>query len=341
MLPQVLRCNSWRLLYTTHKFAQETIAKHAEANPDWKPYHTEEELEELQQQQQQQGAAGGGQAGSISGRNGGSIGGSGGSNGDVEMTAANGSNDQQQQQQSGIQKGKWDPAAAVIAATAAAAAAASGNCSLEQLAPLGPLGPVGAAELAQRLSASCLDDDTIWLAVWLRKKELAALQAVVAEVEAVKAGGRSPGRPGPSSSSGPDASRFGSGSEDIHMDGSGGGAGEDGEAGGSEGGGEQGGGGVGGTTAKAPKKKCPKVMADLVESLVAAVFVDSGCDWASTWEAAEYLLWRDGVVELPPVNLPEDPAAVAAAAVAAKMAAAEAAAEAAAARAATEDHMAE
>ena len=64
-------------------------------------------------------------------------------------------------------------------------------------------------------------------------------------------------------------------------------------------------------------------MADLVESLVAAVFIDSGCDWASTWEAAEYLLWREGVVQLPAVNLPEDPAAAAAAKMAAALAAAE------------------
>jgi hypothetical protein len=82
-------------------------------------------------------------------------------------------------------------------------------------------------------------------------------------------------------------------------------------------------------------------MADLVESLIAAVFIDSGCDWVSTWEAAEYLLWREGVVELPLVDIPEDPAAAAAAAMAAKMAAAEQAAAAvggAAAAAALDSH---
>lgn len=296
-LHQVLRCNSWRLLYTTHKFAQEVIAKHAETYPDWKPFQTEEE------QGEQQHAAAGGQPGS-----------SGGSNGDAEMTEANG---QQQQQQ---RKGKWGSAAAVIAATAAAAAAASENCSLEQLVPLAPLGPVGPAELQQRLAAPCLDDDTIWLAVWLRKKELAALQAVAAEVEAVKASGRSLEGPSRASSAGPDSRGLDSGPEEME-----GVEGADGEGEGQQGG------------AKAPKKKCPKVMADLVESLVAAVFVDSGCDWASTWEAAEYLLWREGVVELPPVNIPEDPAAAAAAAMAAKMAAAEQAAAAAAA----DSHLAE
>jgi hypothetical protein len=72
-------------------------------------------------------------------------------------------------------------------------------------------------------------------------------------------------------------------------------------------------------------------MADLVESLVAAVFVDSGGDWGKTWAAAEYLLWREGVVQLPAVQMPEDPAAAAAAALVAKMAAAEQAAAAAAA----------
>jgi hypothetical protein len=227
--------------------------------------------------------------------------------------------DNQQQQR----KDKWGSAAAGIAATAATSAAASENCGLElQLAPLAPLEPVGPAELEQRLAAPCLDDDIIWLAVWLRKKESAASQAVAAEVEAVKAGGGSLEGPSRASTAGPDAKGRGAGPNEMK---------------GVEGSDEEGQGQQGVT--KAPKKKCPKVMADLVESLIAAVFIDSGCDWVSTWEAAEYLLWREGVVELPLVDIPEDPAAAAAAAMAAKMAAAEQAAAAVGGAAALDSHL--
>jgi hypothetical protein len=163
---------------------------------------------------------------------------------------------------------------------------------------------VGAAELQARLEAPSPDDATIWLAVWLRKKELAALQAVAAELQAVKVTATANG-----------AAAGGEGEQ--QQEGGGGGAGAEGEEG------EGGNSNSSGTTKKAPKQKCPKVMADLVESLVAAVFIDSGCDWASTWEAAEYLLWREGVVQLPAVNLPEDPAAAAAAKMVAALAAAE------------------
>jgi hypothetical protein len=42
-----------------------------------------------------------------------------------------------------------------------------------------------------------------------------------------------------------------------------------------------------------PGKPPPKVLADLVESLVAAVFVDSGGGWDEAWRVVEHFLYKD------------------------------------------------
>eukprot|EP00775_Hariotina_reticulata_P010970 gene10970-11125_t len=42
----------------------------------------------------------------------------------------------------------------------------------------------------------------------------------------------------------------------------------------------------------AEQRKPPKVLADLVESLVAAVFVDSGGCWEDAWRVVEHFLYR-------------------------------------------------
>lgn len=157
---------------------------------------------------------------------------------------------------------------------AAAAAAASKAMAAAAAGALG----AGTAAMASRLSQDVLDDDTLWMAVWLRRKELAALQAAAAKAakEAAAAAAKA-------ATAGP-----GSAAEDAVMAD----AATDGDdiarelqqrvtaAAEAEAG------------TQVAKRKFPKVLADLVESLTAAVYVDSGGDWESTWRVGEFLLCR-------------------------------------------------
>jgi Spy/CpxP family protein refolding chaperone len=284
-LHQVLRANSWRLLYTAHTFAREVASHHAETHPAWRPYkpgggsgggggnaaadnqqQEQQQMQDVTRQQQQDGRSG-----------------------DAEMA------DAAPRAGSAPADAAGDKLYECSAIAAVAVAAAEG--SLDELAPLAPLLPLNAQELEQRLSAHAADDAAIWLAVWLRRQELAALQAAAAAAAATKAANAS----GSSSDGRQQQEGGGGGHQDEHQHQQ-----------------QQRGEGreqrqqqqqreeeeeVDPATA-ALRKKCPKVLADLVESLVAATFIDSGCDWGAAWDVAEWLMWREGVVQLP--ALPAD-----------------------------------
>ena len=67
-----------------------------------------------------------------------------------------------------------------------------------------------------------------------------------------------------------------------------------------------------------PKHSAPKVLSDIIESLIGAVFIDSGCSLDATWAVAHRLLAplaplgktpmhpkRELHVSVPPVNSPK------------------------------------
>lgn len=212
---------------------------------------------------------------------------------------------------------------------AALAAAAKAATQVMATAVAGKMG-VGTEELARHLARDVLDDDTIWAAVWLRRKELAAIHAAAAHATNLAAheaaGGvdraaMAPGAAADGGSSGvvdepmQDAEAAAAGGGMANGWGSGGysggdaegqdGSGEQGEDGSSHDGNDGAGSGsdiseVGNGGGKKKKLKLPKVMADLVEALVAAVYVDSGGDWGPTWDAVNHLLYshQQGMPEL-------------------------------------------
>lgn len=156
----------------------------------------------------------------------------------------------------------------------AAAAAAASKAMAEAAA--GALG-AGTAALASRLSQDVLDDDTLWMAVWLRRKELAALQAAAAKA-AKEAAAEAAKAVAKTATTGGDEVMIDAvaGSDDIAKEL------QQQVAAAAEAAAET----------QVAKRKFPKVLADLIESLTAAVYVDSGGDWESTWRVGEYLLCR-------------------------------------------------
>jgi hypothetical protein len=212
----------------------------------------------------------------------------------------------------------------VLAAAATAATAALTTAVANKMG-------VGAAEVASKLAKDVLDDDTIWAAVWLRRKEMAVIQAAAAQAAAAQAAQLAAveatadvarGAAKPSAAAGSAAGGSGKGLQqgDAEMPDAADGAtqqqqqlagqangdeqGSQNDAANAEGGDEA---AEGGEEPAAKKKvKLPKVLADMVEALTAAVYVDSGGDWGATWRAVSHLLlMHEGVMQELQLVLPE------------------------------------
>jgi hypothetical protein len=193
-----------------------------------------------------------------------------------------------------------------LAAAATAATAATAALTTAVASKMG----VGPAELASKLAKDVLDDDTIWAAVWLRRKEMAVTQAAAAgaargaakpsaAAAGAAAGGSGKGLQQQGDIEMPDAADGATqqpqlvGQANASQESSQDDAADD-NADGSE------------EPAAKKKVKLPKVMADMVEALTAAVYVDSGGDWGATWRAVSHLLlMHEGVMQELQLVLPE------------------------------------